>query len=59
MHTFSGAKKDSWKMDQTLNSVKESFVRENHNDFDMSIQPTTHSLIIIGPISDKSWYAPF
>ena len=46
-------------MNQTLNSLKETFVPENYNDFYVSIQPTTYSLIIIGLISDKSWYAPF
>ena len=56
---FVGQKKDSRKMNQTLNSLKKAFVQENHNDFYVSIQPTTHSLIINGPISDESWYAPF
>ena len=59
MHIFCGAKKDSWKMNQTLNSLKKALVQEYHNDFNVSIQSTTHSLVIIGPIPDKSWYAPF
>ena len=46
-------------MDQTLNILKKTFVQENHNNFNVSIQPTTHSQIVIGPISVKSGNAPF